>query len=40
VLLGADYEPQIDIDDPISDLFFFVGWNTTAKLNAMIYDKV
>uniref|UniRef100_A0A8C7STC2 Phospholipase n=1 Tax=Oncorhynchus mykiss TaxID=8022 RepID=A0A8C7STC2_ONCMY len=40
VLLGADSEPQIDIDDPISDLFFFVGWNTTAKLNAKIYDKV
>uniref|UniRef100_A0A8C8CH11 Phospholipase n=1 Tax=Oncorhynchus tshawytscha TaxID=74940 RepID=A0A8C8CH11_ONCTS len=40
VLLGADSEPQIDIDDPISDPFFFVGWNTTAKLNAMIYDKV
>uniref|UniRef100_A0A4W5LQI5 Phospholipase n=1 Tax=Hucho hucho TaxID=62062 RepID=A0A4W5LQI5_9TELE len=40
VLLGADSEPQIDIDDPISDQFFFVGWNTTAKLNAKIYDKV
>uniref|UniRef100_A0A674DZA2 Phospholipase n=1 Tax=Salmo trutta TaxID=8032 RepID=A0A674DZA2_SALTR len=40
VLLGADSEPQIDIDDPISDQLFFVGWNTTAKLNAKIYDKV
>ncbi|CAB1352613.1 unnamed protein product [Coregonus sp. 'balchen'] len=40
VLLGADSDPKIDIDDPISDQFFFVGWNTIAKLNAKIYDKV
>ncbi|CAB1316362.1 unnamed protein product [Coregonus sp. 'balchen'] len=40
VLLGADSDPKIDIDDPISDQFFLLGWNTTAKLNAKIYDKV
>uniref|UniRef100_A0A674ART5 Phospholipase n=1 Tax=Salmo trutta TaxID=8032 RepID=A0A674ART5_SALTR len=40
VLLGADSEPQIDIDDPISDQFFLLGWNAAAKLNAEIYDKV
>uniref|UniRef100_A0A665WFL3 Phospholipase n=1 Tax=Echeneis naucrates TaxID=173247 RepID=A0A665WFL3_ECHNA len=30
----------INIDDPISDEFFFLVWNATAKLNATIYDKV
>ncbi|XP_038861469.1 phospholipase D2-like isoform X2 [Salvelinus namaycush] len=40
VLLGADSDPKIDIDDPISDPFFLLGWNAAAKLNAKIYDKV
>uniref|UniRef100_A0A8C7TXV1 Phospholipase n=1 Tax=Oncorhynchus mykiss TaxID=8022 RepID=A0A8C7TXV1_ONCMY len=40
VLLGADSDPKIDIDDPISDRFFLLGWNAAAKLNAKIYDKV
>uniref|UniRef100_A0A8C7L0C9 Phospholipase n=1 Tax=Oncorhynchus kisutch TaxID=8019 RepID=A0A8C7L0C9_ONCKI len=40
VLLGADSDPKIDIDDPISDCFFLLGWNAAAKLNAKIYDKV
>uniref|UniRef100_A0A4W5RTD7 Phospholipase n=1 Tax=Hucho hucho TaxID=62062 RepID=A0A4W5RTD7_9TELE len=40
VLLGADSDPKIDIDDPISDQFFLLGWNAAAKLNAKIYDKV
>ncbi|XP_024249880.1 phospholipase D2 isoform X2 [Oncorhynchus tshawytscha] len=40
VLLGADSDPKINIDDPISDRFFLLGWNAAAKLNAKIYDKV
>nr|XP_046177954.1 phospholipase D2-like [Oncorhynchus gorbuscha]XP_046177962.1 phospholipase D2-like [Oncorhynchus gorbuscha] len=40
VLLGADSDPKIDIDDPISDRFFLLGWNAAAKLNAKIYGKV
>ncbi|KAJ3588782.1 hypothetical protein NHX12_009636 [Muraenolepis orangiensis] len=40
VLVGAASEPSINIDDPISDEFFFLGWNETAKLNTAIYDKV
>ncbi|KAM4620740.1 phospholipase D2 [Polymixia lowei] len=40
VLVGAAADPSISIDDPISDDFFFLVWNATAKLNASIYDKV
>ncbi|KAM3601908.1 uncharacterized protein V6R79_021040 [Siganus canaliculatus] len=40
VLVGASSEPTINIDDPISDDFFFLCWNEPAKLNATIYDKV
>ncbi|XP_013862151.1 phospholipase D1 [Austrofundulus limnaeus] len=40
VLVGAASDPSITIDDPISDEFFFLVWNETAKLNAIIYDKV
>ncbi|XP_062844293.1 phospholipase D1 isoform X2 [Trichomycterus rosablanca] len=40
VLLGADSDPTIDIDDPISDEFFNEVWNKTAKSNSSIYDKV
>ncbi|KAM3869442.1 phospholipase D2 [Diretmus argenteus] len=40
VLVGADSDPSINIDDPISDEFFFLVWNATAELNASIYDKV
>lgn len=40
VLVGATSDPSINIDDPISDEFFFLVWNETAKLNAAIYDKV
>lgn len=40
VLVGASSDPSINIDDPISDDFFFMVWNASAKLNATIYDKV
>ncbi|KAG7464598.1 hypothetical protein MATL_G00167260 [Megalops atlanticus] len=40
VLLGADSEPCIDIQDPICDEFFQEVWNKTAKSNANIYDTV
>ncbi|XP_054900009.1 phospholipase D1 [Poeciliopsis prolifica] len=40
VLTGATSDPSINIDDPISDDFFFLTWNETAKHNANIYDKV
>ncbi|XP_069002738.1 phospholipase D2 isoform X2 [Embiotoca jacksoni] len=40
VLVGAASDPSINIDDPISDDFFFLVWNEAAKLNATIYDKV
>ena len=40
VLVGAASDPSINIDDPISDDFFFVVWNERAKLNATIYNKV
>lgn len=40
VLVGASSDPSINIDDPISDAFFFLVWNEAAKLNATIYDKV
>ncbi|XP_014824684.1 PREDICTED: phospholipase D2 [Poecilia mexicana] len=40
VLTGATSDPSINIDDPISDDFFFLTWNETAKRNAIIYDKV
>ncbi|XP_053187995.1 phospholipase D2 [Scomber japonicus] len=40
VLVGAASDSSINIDDPISDEFFFLAWNSAAKLNATIYDKV
>uniref|UniRef100_A0A8C9XF16 Phospholipase n=1 Tax=Sander lucioperca TaxID=283035 RepID=A0A8C9XF16_SANLU len=40
VLVGASSDPSINVDDPISDEFFFLNWNAPAKLNATIYDKV
>uniref|UniRef100_A0A3Q4BME5 Phospholipase n=1 Tax=Mola mola TaxID=94237 RepID=A0A3Q4BME5_MOLML len=40
VLVGARSDPSINVDDPISDDFFFLVWNAAAKLNATIYDKV
>lgn len=40
VLVGAQSDPTISVDDPISDEFFFLAWNAAAKLNASIYDKV
>ncbi|XP_054611486.1 phospholipase D1 [Dunckerocampus dactyliophorus] len=40
VLVGAASDPSINIDDPISENFFFLVWNSSAKLNATIYDKV
>ncbi|KAI4814654.1 hypothetical protein KUCAC02_003842 [Chaenocephalus aceratus] len=40
VLVGASSDPSVNIDDPISDEFFFLGWNEPAKLNAEIYEKV
>ncbi|CAJ1064140.1 LOW QUALITY PROTEIN: phospholipase D1-like [Xyrichtys novacula] len=40
VIVGASSDPSINIDDPISDEFFFLSWNAAAKQNAIIYDKV
>ncbi|XP_024921350.1 phospholipase D1 isoform X2 [Cynoglossus semilaevis] len=40
VLVGASSDPSINYDDPISDHFFFLVWNTFARENAIIYDKV
>ncbi|XP_049599377.1 phospholipase D2 isoform X2 [Syngnathus scovelli] len=40
VLVGAASDPSINIDDPISDDLFFLVWNSAAKLNATIYNKV
>lgn len=40
VLVGAQSDPSINVDDPISDEFFFVAWNEASKVNASIYDKV
>ncbi|XP_068456617.1 phospholipase D2 [Clinocottus analis] len=40
VLVGASSDPSVNVDDPISDEFFFLSWNASAKLNATIYDKV
>ncbi|KAG8008128.1 Phospholipase D2, partial [Nibea albiflora] len=40
VLVGASSDPSINIDDPISDEFFFLTWNEAAKMNTAIYDKV
>ncbi|XP_022618041.1 phospholipase D2-like [Seriola dumerili] len=40
VLVGDSSDPSINIDDPISDHFFFLVWDASAKLNATIYDKV
>ncbi|XP_030603096.1 phospholipase D1 isoform X2 [Archocentrus centrarchus] len=40
VLVGAASDPSINIDDPISDEFFFLVWNDAAKTNVIIYDKV
>ncbi|XP_062341987.1 phospholipase D2 [Osmerus eperlanus] len=40
LLTGADSDPSINIDDPVSDHFFYLVWNETARLNSSIYDKV
>lgn len=40
VLVGAQSDPSINVDDPISDEFFFVAWNEASERNADIYDKV
>lgn len=40
VLVGAASDPSINIDDPISDEFFYLVWNEKAKQNADVYDKV
>ncbi|KAJ7996025.1 hypothetical protein DPEC_G00232800 [Dallia pectoralis] len=40
VLLGADSDHQIEMNDPVSDEFFFLEWNTAAKRNAQIYEQV
>nr|XP_040037022.1 phospholipase D2 [Gasterosteus aculeatus aculeatus] len=40
VLVGASSDPSVNVDDPISDEFFFLGWNASAKLNVNIYEKV
>ncbi|KAM7397843.1 hypothetical protein PAMA_005937 [Pampus argenteus] len=40
VVVGANSDPSISVDDPISDNFFFSVWNSAAELNTTIYDKV
>ncbi|XP_036420289.1 phospholipase D2 [Colossoma macropomum] len=40
VLLGAESDPPIDIDDPVSDQFFNDVWNKIAQSNASIYETV
>ncbi|XP_061903850.1 phospholipase D1 [Entelurus aequoreus] len=40
VLVGVTSDADINIEDPISDNFFFLVWNSSAKLNATIYNKV
>ncbi|KAK7925557.1 hypothetical protein WMY93_007867 [Mugilogobius chulae] len=40
VLVGSASDPSINIDDPISDDFFFLVWNQTARQNEKIYDMV
>ncbi|XP_063059494.1 phospholipase D2 [Engraulis encrasicolus] len=40
VLLGAESEPNINLDDPVSDHFYEEVWNRIAKLNAEVYEKV
>ncbi|XP_037322952.1 phospholipase D2 [Pungitius pungitius] len=40
VLVGASSDPSVNVDDPISDEFFFLGWNASAKQNVNIYEKV
>uniref|UniRef100_A0A4W4FP08 Phospholipase n=1 Tax=Electrophorus electricus TaxID=8005 RepID=A0A4W4FP08_ELEEL len=40
VLLGADSDPAINIDDPVSDHFFNEIWNKIAQSNASIYETV
>ncbi|XP_008297223.1 phospholipase D2 [Stegastes partitus] len=40
VLVGAASDPSINVDDPISDEFFFLVWNESSTRNATIYDKV
>ncbi|KAJ0004411.1 hypothetical protein NQD34_010625, partial [Periophthalmus magnuspinnatus] len=40
VLVGAVSDPSINIDDPISDDFFFLVWNQAARQNDIIYDRV
>ncbi|KAF4073289.1 hypothetical protein AMELA_G00257260 [Ameiurus melas] len=40
VLLGADSDPAVDIDDPVSDHFFTEVWNNIARSNASVYERV
>lgn len=40
VLLGADSDPAVDIDDPVSDNFFTEVWNNIARSNASVYERV
>uniref|UniRef100_A0AAY4ELG0 Phospholipase n=1 Tax=Denticeps clupeoides TaxID=299321 RepID=A0AAY4ELG0_9TELE len=40
VLLGADSDPSINVDDPASGQFFTEVWNRTARTNASIYESV
>lgn len=40
VLVGASSDPSINIDDPISDEFFYLVWNQAARQNDIIYDMV
>uniref|UniRef100_A0AAR2LVE4 Phospholipase n=1 Tax=Pygocentrus nattereri TaxID=42514 RepID=A0AAR2LVE4_PYGNA len=40
MILGANTDPSIDVNDPISDQFYKEVWMTTAARNASIYQKV
>ncbi|KAI2664540.1 Phospholipase D2 [Labeo rohita] len=40
VLLGAKSDPNMNIDDPISDHFFNDVWNKIAQANAIVYERV
>ncbi|XP_064408967.1 phospholipase D2 [Latimeria chalumnae] len=40
LLLGANTDPSIDVEDPLSDHFFTEVWNAMAASNTAIYDQV
>lgn len=38
--LGGRPAPNIDLDDPVIDSFFFDTWGAIAKKNTQIYEEV